>query len=73
MFDRDEKLDNEQLREILKEEKRALLEVTHRIFWNSLFMEAYKTIGLEHKNPSGKNYSYYLVRDHIDRFLVDLS
>lgn len=72
MFGSEEKLDNEQLRKNLEEEKKSLLEVTHRIFWNSLFMEAYKTIGLGHRNSSGKNYSYYLVRDHIDRFLVDL-
>ena len=42
MFDYEEKLDNEGLKKVLKEEKKNLLEVTHWIFWNSLFIDAYK-------------------------------
>ena len=73
MFGSDEKLDNEGLKKVLKDEKKNLLEVTHRIFWNSLFIDAYKLIGLNNCKSSTKSLSYYMVRDYVDRFLVDLS
>ena len=72
MFDYEEKIDNEELKIILKEEKKNLIDVTHKCFWNSLFVEAYKKLELTHRNPSGKSGLHYLVREKIDQFLCDL-
>lgn len=72
MSDCEEKIDNEQLKEILNEEKIKLLDVSHRVFWNSLFIDAYTVIGLNNYKSAKRALSYYIVKDSIDRFLMDL-
>lgn len=72
MSDCEEKIDNEQLKEILNEEKIKLLDVSHRVFWNSLFIDAYTVIGFNNYKSTKRALSYYIVKDSIDRFLMDL-
>ncbi len=63
---------NELLKMYLREDKRNLLEITHKLFWNSLFIDTYKLIGFNKCKSSTKGFSYYRVNECIDHFLVEL-
>lgn len=67
-FDEDV-MDDEKFEKSIREEKQELLDISHRIFWNSVFMDAYKILDTrKNKSLIFKNE----VLEELGNFLKDL-